>query len=103
MQTYYENTTMYRKASSQCGGTLIRPNVVLTAAHCITDVFEDILNHYVPYAPNAEYPTLESTFDIYAGLFDISVLKSPNPPSPVVRSKVIKIIEVFTKLFAKSL
>jgi hypothetical protein len=72
----------------------------MSAASCITNKFSvtlDNVNFYtVNVVPNSYYPTVESMFDIYAGVNDISFLNTGTIPGyPSVKISVKKVIRVF--------
>ncbi len=60
-----------------CGATLINPKTLLTAGHCIHfRYFEHLdqqtnLVYLLKIEPNEWYPTLESTIDVYLGVYDL--------------------------------
>ena len=94
IQSYYA-IGMSQTSINVCGGTLIRPNVVLTAASCLSTQFSNGNQSKVPFSANAYYPTFESTFDVYAGIHNLSFLQTSwNPPVPGVRRQVTKIVKV---------
>ena len=100
--TFYYNSA-WRTIAYSCGGTIMRSNVVLTAAHCINNAFRISDSVTINFTPNSFYPTLESTFAIYAGIHDQSFLDTTiNPPAPGVRVGVSKIVRVlFMTTFIK--
>ncbi len=68
-----------------CSGTLINQYTILTAGHCIIKTFNyTSYNIYTfPF-----YPTLESMFEIYVGLYNISNI---NDIEPSIVKKIIKV------------
>ena len=94
-QTYSINSNGNKISSTyRCGGTLIRKNVVMTAAHCFRTAFK--FSSMVQYTPNSYNPTIESTFSIYLGLHDTSLISSStgDVSAPAGRFFVSKIIPV---------
>ena len=79
-----------------CAGTLIRRNVVLTAAHCMEDVFYDDNNDISAiYEPNEFHPTAESTYALYGGLFNLENIENISEIKyPIVKMTVLKAIRV---------
>ena len=83
--------------ASNCGGTLIRGDVVMSAAHCFKTRFSFNSNYSdVPFQPNVYHPTLESTLFVFAGVHDHTTLSylTEMQPYPSVRLTVEQIIKV---------
>ncbi len=85
----------------QCAGTLISRYTILTAGHCITYTFDydyQGITYSLQVEPNQYYPTLESSFKVYLGVHDISILPSNSVP-PIVVGSISKIIRVYKNSF----
>ena len=77
-----------------CGGTLIRRDVVMTAAHCLMNQFV-YKNSFIDYAENEFNPSVESLYSVFAGAHNISTIASTNePPKGVVRASVVRVVRV---------
>jgi len=67
---YFGQNKITRDFSSICGGTLIRRNAVLTAAHCIVRRFRYVYDgqeYFANVVPNSYYPTYGSMFKVFLG------------------------------------
>lgn len=81
-------------AAFSCGGTIINRYTVLTAAHCLNKIYTTGYTS-IPLEPNEFFPTYESMFDIYVGIFDKSFLNTTKiPPTPGKKMSVKKAISV---------
>jgi secreted trypsin-like serine protease len=77
----------------QCGGTLIDRFTVISAAHCIVNEIQLSFFEKMQIVPNEYYPTYESMFTIYAGIYNISFHKKRQPVTyPGVKLDLEKII-----------
>jgi hypothetical protein len=76
-----------------CTGTIIDDYTIISLASCIQTTFtiNDQGTIYTVYGVSSFYPTLESMFDIYAGVNDISTLSTS---ANVVKLSVAKVIRV---------
>ena len=69
------NVTTEVTFQSNCTGTLINSDTVLTAASCIVNYFDHWLNgtwYSISVEANECYPSIESMYTIYAGVNDIN-------------------------------
>jgi hypothetical protein len=80
--------------SGFCAGIIIDDYTIITRAECIQTKFtyNDQGKIYTLFGVSTFYPTLESMFDIYAGVNDISTLNRTS--ANVVKLSVAKAIRV---------
>ena len=71
---YLGNIYTVTGGSGFCSGTIIDENTIISSASCIRSTFYYILNgiKYQLFDVTSFYTTLESMFDVYAGINDIS-------------------------------
>lgn len=94
IQNYkYDHKNQTYTIAFQCGGTLIDRYTILSAAHCIVSEFQMGYFEKIEIVPNKYYPTYESMFTIYAGVYNISFHKNHQPVTyPGVKLSLEKII-----------
>ncbi len=79
-------------------GTLIKRNVVLTAAHCIPKTVEysyDGNPYETDVEPNSYYPTVGSMHKVYLGFHDLNEIGSSSTGVEMEVSEVIPVIWAF--------
>lgn len=87
--------------STNCGGTLIDPMVVLTSASCIQTLvtFEyDEDTYSAPVELTNKYPTFESMYTVYLGMHNLTYSEAPynlGNIAPTIKKAVRKIIKVY--------
>ena len=87
--------------STNCGGTLIDPMVVLTSASCIQTLvtFEyDEDTYSAPVELTSKYPTFESMYTVYLGMHNLTYSEAPynlGNIAPTIKKAVRKIIKVY--------
>ncbi len=83
--------------SASCGGILIDSNTILTAAHCIIDQISFSFNSFeydYTVQANQFYPTTESMYTVYLGLYNRSNTNLDALPPPAIRMSISKITMV---------
>ena len=80
-----------------CAGSLIDRTTLVTAAHCIIRDFVYQFNdnlYTIPVEPNKYYPTVESMFKVYVGVFNMSSVDLNVLTSTTVFHSVKRVIVV---------
>ena len=78
-----------------CGGTLINSYTVVTANHCTSPTFSLDGDGEFSIQTNLRYPTIESIFTVYLGIYDKSFINYGGAlPQNAVKRSVAKIIRV---------
>lgn len=84
------------KWNAICTGSLIAPNIVLTAAHCAPDRASDIkivFSNDIDYVLNAREPDIQATFVLLATDFKVSKIWDPNNETSEIDTGDIALIK----------